>query len=195
METDIPSVNPSKDSAPISNSSPVASSTLRSTFTIPSSFGQTKKVGETKLEELNLAEEELKKDPIETASEPVTAIVLTQELLDQSIFSIQEVYRSAQKNLELAILDQKIEVQEGELILKVNGSIQEDIALKMKPELVSLVRKFTSASIFTITVIQQEEAPNENGKLYTSTDKLKFLVEKHPALMELQRKFDLDVDF
>jgi len=152
-------------------------------------------VGETKLEELNLAEEELKKDPIETASEPVTAIVLTQELLDQSIFSIQEVYRAAQKNLELAILDQKIEVQEGELILKVNGSIQEDIALKMKPELVSLVRKFTSASIFTITVIQQEEAPNENGKLYTSTDKLKFLVERHPALMELQRKFDLDVDF
>jgi len=195
METVIPSVNPSKDSAPISNSSPVASSTLRSTLTIPSSFGQTKKVGETKLEELNLAEEELKKDPIETASEPVTAIVLTQELLDQSIFSIQEVYRAAQKNLELAILDQKIEVQEGELILKVNGSIQEDIALKMKPELVSLVRKFTSASIFTITVIQQEEAPNENGKLYTSTDKLKFLVEKHPALMELQRKFDLDVDF
>ena len=195
METVIPSVNPFKDSAPISNSSPVASSTLRSTFTIPSSFGQTKKVGETKLEELNLAEEELKKDPIETASEPVTAIVLTQELLDQSIFSIQEVYRAAQKNLELAILDQKIEVQEGELILKVNGSIQEDIALKMKPELVSLVRKFTSASIFTIKVIQQEEAPNENGKLYTSTDKLKFLVEKHPALMELQRKFDLDVDF
>ncbi|MDP4747327.1 MAG: hypothetical protein NWS12_02570 [Algoriphagus sp.] len=171
------------------------SSTLRSTFTIPSSFSQTKKVGEAKVEEANLVEEEFKKDPIETVSESVPALVLTQELLDQSIFSIQEVYRTAQKNLELAILDQKIKVQEGELILKVNGSIQEDIALKMKPELVSLVRKFTGTSTFTITVIQQEEAPNENGKLYTSTDKLKFLREKHPALMELQRKFDLDVDF
>ena len=195
VETDKPLVNPSIGPGPSPVSSPVVSSTLRSTFTIPSSFSQTKKVGEAKVEEANLVEEEFKKDPIETVSESVPALVLTQELLDQSIFSIQEVYRTAQKNLELAILDQKIKVQEGELILKVNGSIQEDIALKMKPELVSLVRKFTGTSTFTITVIQQEEAPNENGKLYTSTDKLKFLREKHPALVELQRKFDLDVDF
>lgn len=140
-------------------------------------------------------EKEFKKDPIETVSEPVPALVLTQEFLDQSIFSIQEVYRAANKNLELAILDQKIKVQEGELILKVNGSIQEDIALKMKPELAGLVRKFTGATTFSITLVQQEEIPNEKEKLYTSTDKLRFLLEKHPALMELQRKFDLDVDF
>lgn len=134
-------------------------------------------------------------EPSFTAAAPVQELVLTQELLNQAIFSIRDVYRTANKNLELTLLDQDIQVQDGEMILLVTGSIQEDIALKMKPELTGLVRKFTGASTFSITLVQQEEIPNEKGKLYTSTDKLKFLREKHPALMELQRKFDLDVDF
>lgn len=134
-------------------------------------------------------------EPKDAATPPVQELVLTQEMLSEAIFSIQEVYRTANKNLELALLDQEIQVRQGELILKVTGSIQEDIALKMKPELVGLVRKFTGATTFSITIAQQEEAPDEKGKLYTNTDKLKFLREKHPALMELQRKFDLDVDF
>ena len=130
-----------------------------------------------------------------TPTTPVPELVLTQDLLNQAIFSIQDVYRTANKNLELTLLDQDIQVKQGEIILLVTGSIQEDIALKMKPELVGLVRKFTGATTFSITVQQQEEVLDEKGKLYTSTDKLKFLREKHPALMELQRKFDLDVDF
>ena len=126
---------------------------------------------------------------------PAPDILLTQELLDQAIFSIQELFRTANKNLELTLLDQEISLQKGEITLQVSGSIQEDIAQKMKPELVGLIRKFTGATSFTINVVQQEEVPDEKGKLYTSTDKLKFLREKHPALMELQRKFDLDIDF
>ncbi len=138
---------------------------------------------------------DLVEEPSYTPAAPVQELVLTQDLLNQAIFSIQEVYRTANKNLELALLDQDIQVIQGELILQVTGSIQEDIALKMKPELVGLVRKFTGATTFSITIQQQEEVPDEKGKLYTSTDKLRFLREKHPALMELQRKFDLDVDF
>jgi hypothetical protein len=121
--------------------------------------------------------------------------LLTQELLEQAIISIQEVFRNANRNLELTILDQEISVHNGEITLQVSGSIQEDIAQKMKPELLGLIRKFTGASSFTISVVQQEEQVDDKGKLYTSTDKLKFLREKHPALIELQRKFDLDVDF
>jgi len=138
---------------------------------------------------------EVVEEPSYTPTAPVQELVLTQELLNQAIFSIQDVYRTANKNLELTLLDQDIQVKQGEMILLVTGSIQEDIALKMKTELVGLVRKFTGATTFSITVEQQEEVPDEKGKLYTSTDKLKFLREKHPALMELQRKFDLDVDF
>jgi hypothetical protein len=134
--------------------------------------------------------------PTTYGSEPIAPeILLTQELLDQAVFSIQELFRTTNKNLELTLLDQEISLHKGEITLQVSGSIQEDIAQKMKPELVGLIRKFTGATSFTINVVQKEEVPDEKGKLYTSTDKLKFLREKHPALMELQRKFDLDVDF
>lgn len=150
--------------------------------------------------EINAEEEvpkvaELATETSDTAANATQEIQLTQELLNQSIFSIQEVYRKAAKNLELALLDQDLQVKEGELIVNVSGSIQEDIALKMKPELMGHIRKFTGATAFSISIQHLEEVGDEKGKLYTSTDKLKFLREKHPALMELQRKFDLDVDF
>lgn len=171
------------------------SSLPKSTFSIPSSLGQTKKLGESsQQEEVNIVAEALVIPAYGSAS-TVPEILLTQELLDQAIFSTQELFRNANRNLELTILDQEIRLQNGEITLQVSGSIQEDIAQKMKPELVGLIRKFTGATSFTISVVQQEEQVDDKGKLYTSTDKLKFLREKHPALMELQRKFDLDVDF
>jgi len=170
-------------------------SPLRPTFSIPSSLGQTKKLGETRVEEEVPQVAEQVEEPIYTATTAAQEISLTQELLDQAIFSIQEVFRTANRNLELTLLDQEIKVQNGEITLQVSGSIQEDIAQKMKPELMGLIRKFTGATSLKISVVQKEEVPDEKGKLYTSTDKLKFLREKHPALMELQRKFDLDVDF
>lgn len=170
-------------------------SPLKPTFSIPSSLGQTKKLGETKVEEEVSQVAEQVEEPSYAAAPAAQEISLTQELLDQAIFSIQEEFRTANRNLELTLLDQEIRVQNGEITLQVSGSIQEDIAQKMKPELMGLVRKFTGATSFSISIVQQEETVDDKGKLYTSTDKLKFLREKHPALMELQRKFDLDVDF
>ena len=183
-----------EESTPVA-STETKSSSLKSTFSIPSSLGQTKKLGESsQQEEVNSVAEEVVTTTY-GSTPPAPDILLTQELLDQAIFSIQELFRTANKNLELTLLDQEIRFQNGEITLQVSGSIQEDIAQKMKPELVGLIRKFTGATSFTISVVQQEEVPDEKGKLYTSTDKLKFLREKHPALMELQRKFDLDIDF
>jgi hypothetical protein len=192
-------VTPAPAAAPTPQEAPVAEapklSPLKPTFSIPSSLGQTKKLGETKVEEEIPQVAEQVEEPSYAAAPAAQAILLTQELLDQAIFSIQEVFRTANRNLELTLLDQEIKVQNGEITLQVSGSIQEDIAQKMKPELMGLVRKFTGATSFAISIVQQEESVDDKGKLYTSTDKLKFLREKHPALMELQRKFDLDVDF
>jgi hypothetical protein len=192
-------VAPAPAVAPASQEVPVAAvpklSPLKPTFSIPSSLGQTKKLGETKVEEEVPQVAEQVEEPSYAATPAAQEIALTQALLDQAIFSIQDVFRTANRNLELTLLDQEIKVLDGEITLQVSGSIQEDIAQKMKPELMGLVRKFTGATSFAISIVQQEEAVDDKGKLYTSTDKLKFLREKHPALMELQRKFDLDVDF
>jgi hypothetical protein len=191
--TPAPAAAPSPQEAPVAEAPKL--SPLKPTFSIPSSLGQTKKLGETKVEEEVSQVAEQVEEPSYAAAPAAQEISLTQELLDQAIFSIQDVFRTANRNLELTLLDQEIRVQNGEITLQVSGSIQEDIAQKMKPELMGLVRKFTGATSYSISIVQQEETVDDKGKLYTSTDKLKFLREKHPALMELQRKFDLDVDF
>ncbi|OYX17784.1 MAG: hypothetical protein B7Z16_09680 [Algoriphagus sp. 32-45-6] len=121
---------------------------------------------------------------------------MTQQVLSAYLEEIKMHYRQAGKNFELAILDQPIEVSSGgELTLKVAGSVQEEIANKMKPELLALIRKLTGASRVSISVEHAEEVLSDKPKLYTNSDKLRYLREKHPALAELQRKFGLDVDF
>jgi hypothetical protein len=180
---------------PIVEAFPLTStSSLKTTLSIPGGLGFTKKAGDPQgvPSEPQVVQEEA---PTPYIPSPTAPLLLTQALLEEVIFSIREEFRAANKNMELAILDQALRVTDGELTLGVHGSIQEDIANKMKPELLGMLRKLSGATQLSIAVIQQEEDPNEKGKLYTSTDKLKFLREKHPALMELQRKFDLEVDF
>jgi hypothetical protein len=126
----------------------------------------------------------------------VTSVPLTQHLFDLHSYSIREQFRLAGKNMELAILDQPITVRDGgEVVLEVMGHVQEEIAGKMKTELVRWIREFTGASRVVISVELKEELPSGKPMLYTNTDKLNFLREKHPALAEFQRKFGLEVDF
>ncbi len=127
---------------------------------------------------------------------PVASVPLTQELLDLHIFSVREHFRLSGKKMELAILDQAIKVKDGgEVVLGVMGPMQEEIAGKMKPDLVGLIRQMTGADRVLITIEPMEEVDNGKPKLYTNTDKLNFLRKKHPALAEFQRKFGLEVDF
>lgn len=136
------------------------------------------------------------KKPEETVSMPVQETVqLTQNMLDQVIHAIKDHYRQANKNLELAILDQPIKVENGEVFLQVMGSVQEEIANKMRPDLLGLLRKLTGANQLSVSVDHKEEIQDDRPKLYTNTDKLRYLRDKHPALAEFQRKFGLDVDF
>ena len=127
---------------------------------------------------------------------PTSKVELTQNLLAAYLEEIKIHFRQAGKNFELAILDQPIQVREGgEVVLEVMGHMQEEIAGKMKPDLVSLIRQFTGADRVQISVEVKEEVDNGKPKLYTNTDKLNFLRGKHPALAEFQRKFGLEVDF
>lgn len=132
----------------------------------------------------------------EEVKAPISSISLTQELLDLHLFTIREQFSAAGKKMELAILDQPIQVRDGgEVILEVMGHVQEEIANKLKPELVSLIRQFTGADRVIISIEVKEEVDNGKPKLYTNSDKLTHLKNIHPALAEFQRIFGLEVDF
>ncbi|NVJ86321.1 MAG: hypothetical protein HWE15_08450 [Algoriphagus sp.] len=135
-----------------------------------------------------------KESPVELI--PSTSVQhLSRELVEKHLPDILAHFKSQGKNLELAILQQPIKVQNGDLVIEVIGTVQEEIAEKMKPELIGLVRKLTGANSFSVQLEVKEEVHESHQKLYTDRDKMNFLLKKHPALMELAKKFELDTDF
>ncbi len=137
--------------------------------------------------------EEKKAELQESQSGPVEN--LTQEFFDQILPKILENFKSQNRGMELAILNQKIKVSGNEICLEVTGHVQEEIALKMKPDLLSMIRDLTGLKRVSMKLEVKEEIETGKNKLYTSSDKFNFLKEKHGALAEFQRRFGLETDF
>ncbi len=137
--------------------------------------------------------EEKKAELQESQSGPVEN--LTQEFFDQILPKILENFKSQNRGMELAILNQSIKVMNNEICLEVTGHVQEEIALKMKPDLLSMIRDLTGLKRVLMKLEVKEEIETGKNKLYTSSDKFNFLKEKHGALAEFQRRFGLETDF
>ena len=115
--------------------------------------------------------------------------------LQEVLFEIAEEYRSNHKNLELTVLKQPVSLDNETVTFHLNGEIQQDIFLKIKTDILSkLRRKLNNYSIHIEQEIKEEELDGKR-KLYTSSDKLSYLIEKSPALIELQKRFGLETDF
>ena len=137
--------------------------------------------------------EEKKSELQESQSGPVEN--LTQEFFDQVLPKILENFKSQNRGMELAILNQTIRVLGNEICLEIMGHVQEEIALKMKPDLLSMIRDLTGINKVSLKLEVKEEIETGKNKLYTSSDKFNFLKNKHGALAEFQRRFGLETDF
>lgn len=137
--------------------------------------------------------EEKKAELQESQSGPVEN--LTQEFFDQVLPKILENFKNQNRGMELAILNQPIKVLGNEICLEIMGHVQEEIALKMKPDLLSMIRDLTGIKRVSMKLEVKEEIETGKNKLYTSSDKFNFLKNKHGALAEFQRRFGLETDF
>lgn len=130
-----------------------------------------------------------------TQTDTVLAELFDLPKLKWALQEIVEEFKKDHKNLEITVLKQPVELQGENIIFKLVGDIQQEIFHKMRPELLgNLRRKLNNYSISLDSVVTEEQ---ENGerKLYTNTDKLNYLREKSPALVELQKRFGLETDF
>ncbi len=166
---------------------------FQKTIAIPRTLSHTKRLVEekakTEASAALLPKDEEKKD-VSEAQAP-----LTQEKLDEAHHKVLAYFKSQEKNMEVAILSQPMKVEKNEVVLEVMGHVQEELANKIKPDLVAIIRKLTGAGRFGIRIAVTEEMESTKSKLYTSTDKLNFLKQKHGALAEFQRRFGLETDF
>ncbi|WP_297335351.1 hypothetical protein [Algoriphagus sp.] len=167
---------------------------VQKTISIPSSLSATKKILKNQTQK---PQEEKKEEiqPVEFVSATEELNSLTQELLDQILPEVKNYFKEAGKNLELAVLNQAVRVEGEEVILEIMGHVQEEIALKMTPELIQLIRSKASVGKVSIRLDTKEEIESHSAKLYTDSDKFRFLTEKHPAFKELSKRFGLEADY
>jgi hypothetical protein len=166
---------------------------LQRTISIPKNLGHTKQLADQK------AKDELDNAKAKKSDEVVEVLVegrdLTQEILDEVFPKVKEHFQQLGKSMELAILGQAMKMKVDVVVLEVVGHVQEELALKMKPEVIRIIKELASVNHFKLELEVKEELESERSKLYTSTDKFNFLKEKHAALGEFQRRFGLETDF
>lgn len=115
--------------------------------------------------------------------------------LKSEINEIIEDYKSQHRSLEMTVLKQPVVLENETIIFQLNGEIQEGIFQKIKPDILQILRrKLNNYSIHLDAIIKEDENDGKR-KLYTSTDKLNYLLEKSPALKDLKQRFGLETDF
>lgn len=78
-----------------------------------------------------------------------------------------------------------------QLFLEIDNTIQEDLIVTIKPELVSFLRKNLKNSKIELTIKVSDKI--KNRIIYTDMDKFDELVKKNPSLKILKQKFNLDI--
>ncbi|MFC3415698.1 hypothetical protein [Algoriphagus hitonicola] len=167
---------------------------VQKTISIPSSLSATKKIIKDQGQQPQVEIKDEKR-PVEFVSTTEELKPLTQELLDQILIEVKEHFKGLGKNLELAILNQAVRIDGEEVVLEIMGHVQEEIALKMKPDLIQLIRSKASVGKISIRLDIKEEIESQSSKLYTDSDKFRFLTEKHAAFKEFTKRFGLEADY
>tara|TARA_R110002124_G_scaffold55708_5_gene157780 strand:+ start:4757 stop:5146 length:390 start_codon:yes stop_codon:yes gene_type:complete len=108
---------------------------------------------------------------------------------------ILEDFKKDHKNMEMALLNQPFELRNREVVFMLSSGLHEDLFPKLKPELTGILRRKLRQPDVEVTFEITEQAVDPLKNLYTSREKLTYLMEKSPALKELKKRFGLEADF
>ena len=108
---------------------------------------------------------------------------------------ILEDFKKDHKNMEMALLNQPFELRNREVVFMLSSGVHEDLFPKLKPELTGILRRKLRQPDVEVTFEITEQAVDPLKNLYTSREKLTYLMEKSPALKELKKRFGLEADF
>ncbi|RZT95915.1 DNA polymerase III tau subunit [Ancylomarina subtilis] len=120
-------------------------------------------------------------------NQPYTAKSVVEKLKEYTII------RGKSERIRLAVANCEAEIRkDGQLVVKVSNQIQEDDILAVKNEMVNYLKRELQNS--TINFITEVIETATKKRLYTDTDKFKYLCEKNPVLEQLKQKFSLDFE-
>ena len=134
---------------------------MQKTISIPKNLGHTKQLADQKAkDELQNAKSKVSEEVVEVK---VEGRDLTQQILDEVFSQVIEHFQKLGKSMEVAIIGQSIKMKNGIVMLEVMGHVQEELALKMKPELIRIIREIGNVNHFKIELELKEELESERN--------------------------------
>ncbi|RSK47398.1 DNA polymerase III subunit gamma/tau [Hymenobacter rigui] len=127
-------------------------------------------------------------------SGPVTGLPAINDELLQRVWKELTEERKAISPSQYSLLNRPIQANEQHLItLRVDNPVQEDQFNEMRAELLGELRRRTGYPRLSVQV-EIVERVDTGRKLYTSSDRMEYLMEKYPVLGEMKQRLGLDVD-
>lgn len=146
------------------------------------------------LDKLNISKKETKTDEPDLSTLPKDAFDLEKLLLVWLQFAAN-LQTAGKESLYVTFTKRHPQIlDENTIGFLIDNKVQEQDIEKLKPELLEFIR--TALNNFHVQ-LQLALTTDENAKemLYTSRDKFKKLAEKNPKLIELKKRFNLDLEF
>jgi DNA polymerase-3 subunit gamma/tau len=134
---------------------------------------------------------------IETAvvvQENVADIALSQERVEEAMKQFaEEKSKSGNKQLYATLTSSKIILEQSTVVIMLNNEVQREMLTTIKQDMLDELRALLT-NRQTQLEIKVSEIMGE-VKAYKPQDKFKLMAEKNPALLELKKRFDLDIEY
>ncbi|SHL81361.1 DNA polymerase III subunit gamma/tau [Hymenobacter psychrotolerans] len=127
-------------------------------------------------------------------SGPTTGLPAINDEVLQRVWQELTEERKAISMMHYSLLNRPVQANEQhQILLRVDNPVQEDQFNEMRAEFLGELRRRTGYPRLNVQV-EIVERIDTSRKLYTSTDKMEYLMEKYPILLEMKQKLGLDTD-
>ncbi|WBO84774.1 DNA polymerase III subunit gamma/tau [Hymenobacter yonginensis] len=127
-------------------------------------------------------------------SGPTTGLPAINDEVLQRVWKELTEERKPISMMHYSLLNRPVQANEQHMILlRVDNPVQEDLFNELRSEFLGELRRRTGYPRLNVTV-EIVERVETGRKLYTSSDKMDYLMEKYPMLSEMKQKLGLDVD-
>ncbi len=121
-------------------------------------------------------------------------IALTQERVDASVkHYAEEKSKLGNKQLYATLVSSKIVLEGNTIVIELNNEVQKEMLTNIKQDMLDELRQLISNKQTQLEI--KVSALQGEVKAYKPSDKFKQMAEKNPALLELKKRFDLDIEY
>ena len=126
-------------------------------------------------------------------SNSVDVELTEQRVLDAVKFFAEEKGKAGNKQLYATLTSSKISLQNTTVLIELSNEVQREMLTNIKQDMLDELRKILSNKQTQLDIKVSEIAGEV--KAYKPTDKFKLMAEKNPMLLELKKRFDLDIEY